>query len=300
MITVLGSINVDLFVTVDRLPRPGETVIGHDFVTAEGGKGANQALAAQRGGGQVRLHGIVGTDAFASHALQLLDDAGVDLGSVQRIDGATGTALITVDHSGENTIAVVAGANGHVSQADATDAVDRMQAGDHLLLQLEIAPEAVAAALRAGRQKGVVSVLNTAPLTEAAAELAALADIVVANETEFALLVGRAGIAADQRETELLRRHRESGQTLILTLGADGVVAARDGALVRAEGLTIEPVDTVGAGDTFCGYLAAGLDSGLDFERALRQAAVAGSLACLAHGAQPAIPYLSDVDKALG
>ncbi len=299
MITVLGSINLDLITTVDRLPQPGETVVGRDFATAEGGKGANQALAARRAGAIVHLRGMVGSDAFADHALQLLDEAGVDMSGVRRIAGATGTALITVDGNGENTIAVVPGANGHVSSDDATDAVRAMQSGDHLLLQLEIPAEAVAAALDAAREKGVVSLINTAPLTDEAAALAALADVIVANETEFELLAGKSLTTAATREAELMRRHRESGQTLIVTLGADGVIAAHDGSLVRVNGLTIEPIDTVGAGDTFCGYLAAGLDGGLAFEDALRRAAVAGSLACLKHGAQPAIPFLTDVEAAL-
>lgn len=300
MITVLGSINMDLVATVDRLPGSGETVTGHTFATAAGGKGANQALAAQRGGARVTFRGAVGSDSFADAALILLREAGTDLSGVRTVDGATGTALIMVDSHGENMIAVVPGANGTVNAGDASDGLAGMAAGDHLLLQLEVPSDAIDAALKAARQAGVVSVINIAPLTADAAALAAQADIVVANETEFERLADRPLADHTERKSELMRLHGETGQTLIVTLGADGVFAARNGEFTSVQGLAIDPVDTVGAGDTFCGYLAAGLDRGLVFETALQRAAVAGSLACLTAGAQPSIPTAEAVDRALG
>ena len=299
MITVLGSVNMDLIATVDRLPAAGETVTGSHFTTAAGGKGANQALAARRAGAAVRLCGAVGKDGFADPSLALLAQSGADLEAVRRVDGATGTALILVDAQGENVIAVVPGANGHVGADDARSATAPMQKGDHLLLQLEIPAPAVAAGLHGARAAGAVSVLNTAPLTADARELAALADIVVANETEFELLSGQRLGSAAQRDAELMRRHRARRQTLVVTLGAEGVIAAWNGDLIHIDGLVIDPVDTVGAGDTFCGYLAAAIDAGLPFETALRRAAAAGSLACLKPGAQPAIPLAAEVDAAL-
>ncbi|MEX3011234.1 ribokinase [Hoeflea sp. TYP-13] len=298
MITVLGSINMDLIASVDRLPDPGETVGGHAFVTAAGGKGANQALAAGRGGAAVRMCGAVGRDHFAEPALTHLKEAGVDLSAIREVDEATGTALILVDSNGENIIAVVPGANGTISDDDAIRAVEAMSEGDYLLLQLEIPASAIRAALSKARERGVISVLNIAPLTDDAAELAAGADIVIANETEFELLAGKSEMGAAVREKALLDLHGKSEQTLIVTLGAGGVIAARGGALLKAPGLIIEPVDTVGAGDTFCGYLAAGLDRGQSFETALKRAAIAGSLACLKPGAQPAIPHEKDVKAA--
>lgn len=299
MITVLGSINMDLIATVDRLPQPGETVAGKSFSTAAGGKGANQALAARRAGASVRMCGAVGQDEFADPSLVHLADAGVGLSEVRRVDTPTGTAHILVDARGENQIVVVAGANGAVTAADADNSIAVMSGGDHLLLQLEIPPQAIRTAMQDARQRGVITVLNIAPLTDEAAELASHADIVIANETEFELLAGGGSLTAEQREKALMRLHEQSGQTLIVTLGADGVIAARDGSLHTAPGLAIEPVDTVGAGDTFCGYLAADLDRGHGFGTALRRAAIAGSLACLKPGAQPAIPVESDVDAAI-
>lgn len=299
MITVFGSINMDLVATTPRLPKPGETVPGTGFATAAGGKGANQALAARRAGASVRMVGAVGRDEFAGPALDLLDKAGTDLSGVARVEGPTGTALILVGGDGENMIAVVPAANGTVSTEQAEKAVSDSAAGDILMLQLEVPPASVKAALLSAKARGVRTVLNIAPLIAETEELARLADIVVANETEFERLVGQEGLAADQREQILLDMHGKTGQTLIVTLGADGVIAAESGTLHRTKGLKIVPVDTVGAGDTFCGYLAASLDAGLAFGDALRRAAVAGSLACLKPGAQPAIPLAAEVEASL-
>lgn len=299
MITVFGSINMDLVATTPRLPKPGETVAGTGFATAAGGKGANQALAARRAGASVRVVGAVGRDEFAGPALDLLDKAGTDLSGVAKVDGPTGTALILVGGDGENMIAVVPGANGTVSATQGENAVSDSASGDILMLQLEVPAASVKAALLAAKVRGVRTVLNTAPLIPETTELAGLADIVVANETEFERLVGRDGLSAEEREQILLDMHGRTGQTLIVTLGADGVIAAEGGSLHRTKGLKIEPVDTVGAGDTFCGYLAASLDGGLAFGDALRRAAVAGSLACLKPGAQPAIPVAAEVQASL-
>lgn len=296
MITVFGSINMDLIATTSRLPEPGETLAGSGFSTAAGGKGANQALAARRAGAEVRMVGATGNDSFREGALALLGESGVDLSQVNTRGEASGIALITVGEDGENTIIVVPGANGEVTQDDAEAAVAAMQASDTLMLQLEIPAPAVEAALNAAREKGVRTLLNTAPLTADAARLAALADIVIANETEFELLVGQSDLSPVEREAAMERHHTKTGQTLIVTLGADGVIAIRDGRFFRASGLQIDPVDTVGAGDTFCGYLAASLDRNPDFTVALQRAATAGSLACLKPGAQPSIPVEAEVD----
>ncbi len=295
MITVFGSINMDLIATTTRLPKPGETVAGKDFSTAAGGKGANQALAATRAGARVRMVGAVGSDAFAAPALELLDRAGTDLSSVSKTSAPTGTALILVGGDGENMIAVVPGANGTLGEADARAAIDAMAQTDILMLQLEIPAGAVEEALSRARDRGITTLINIAPLTAEAARLGRMASIVIANETEFERLAARDGMGADEREKALLRLHEETGQTLVVTLGADGVIAVHQGELVRVNGLKIMPVDTVGAGDTFCGYFAAGLDQGLSFKDALRRAAVAGSLACLKPGAQPSIPLSDEV-----
>lgn len=296
MITVFGSINMDLIAISDRLPKPGETVSGKTFSTAAGGKGANQALAATRAGAPVKMAGAVGDDTFAAPALTLLRDAGTDLSLVKTVAEPTGTAVILIGEGGENMISVIPAANGEVSEADAERAVAAMSAGDILMLQFEIPAPAVEAALKAAKAKRVTSIINTAPLTADAARLSRMADIVIANETEFELLIGKNALTSEQREKELIAFHEETGLTLIVTLGAEGVIAIRNGKIYRGMGLKIEPIDTVGAGDTFCGYLAASLDAGLDFEASLRRAAVAGSIACTRPGAQPSIPVTSEVD----
>ncbi|MCB1383708.1 MAG: ribokinase [Notoacmeibacter sp.] len=297
MITVIGSVNLDLIATVDRLPGPGETVSGTTFSTAPGGKGANQALAAARAGASVRMVGAVGADGFAGEALALLRPGGVGLSGLAGVDAPTGTALILVGGGGENMIAVVPGANARVTPAMARDAAS---AGGLILLQHEIPLQSVAAALDACRASGGTSLLNIAPWLADAAPLVGKADIVIANETEFALYADAAGLLGATREAQMANFVHRTGRTIIVTLGADGVIAMTPEGSIEVASPKIEPVDTVGAGDTFCGYLAAGLEQGLAMEAALRLAAVAGSLACLKPGAQPAIPHVSEVRAALG
>lgn len=299
MITVLGSANVDFTTNVDRLPKPGETILGTAFSRAPGGKGANQALAALRAGSVARLAGRVGDDGFATEAVSLLREAGADLTLLKTSSTGTGTAHITVASDGENSIVVVPGANYDLDVEDASDALRGLGRGDVLLLQLEIPAAVIEQALNAARSQEVLSVLNLSPITGAAQKLGRLTDVLVVNETEFELYAGVDELSDSDRETKMIEISGQSGQTLVVTLGANGVVAARDGRIIRANGLKIKPVDTVGAGDTFCGYLAAGLGAGLELELALRHAAVAGSLACLGRGAQPSIPCLSDVVAAM-
>lgn len=297
MITVLGSANLDLIGTVSRIPHPGETVPGGDFSTAAGGKGANQALAARRAGAAVRMFAAVGSDAFAEEATAELRAGGVDMAAVRSVPGtATGVAMIFVDRAGENVIAILPGANGTMREADAEAALTGLQNGDILLLQQEIPQAATARALDLAKAQGVTSILNTAPFLDTTPQLAAKASMVIANETEFALLAG------DDQPLEALMRHwaRARQQTIIVTLGPDGARAATPEAYISVPAHPVQPVDTVGAGDTFCGYLAAGLDAGLDLEAAMRRAAVAASLACLKPGAQPAIPLAAEVAAVIG
>ena len=297
MITVLGSTNLDLIGQVSRIPRPGETVPGGSFSMAAGGKGANQALAARRAGAGVRLIAAAGSDNFADEALRLLQADGVDLSRTRRVEGPTGIAMIFVDAAGENVIAILPGANAMVSEADAEAALAGMEHGSVLMLQQEVPQAATLLALELARQQGVTSILNTAPFFDTTADAAARASIVVANETEFALLTGTGLHERDAAMTHWARTH---GQTIIVTLGGAGARAATPADSFTVQAPRIEPVDTVGAGDTFCGYLAAGLGSGLTLEVAMHRAVTAASLACLKPGAQPAIPYARDVDIALG
>lgn len=296
MITVFGSTNLDQVGTVSRLPMPGETVAGGTFSMAAGGKGANQALAARRAGAEVRHISAVGADAFAGLALELLRADGVDLSALKVVGGATGIAMIFVDTAGENVIAVLPGANGKMTAADADTALAG-RTGGVMLLQQEIPQEATVRALELAKAQGIVSILNTAPFLDSTRDVAPKAAILIANETEFALLTGRSIDELDAAMADWAKTHQ---QTVIVTLGGDGARAVTaDGKAIAVPALKVKPVDTVGAGDTFCGYLAAGLDAGLDLEAAMKRAAVAASLACLNPGAQPAIPRADAVAEAM-
>ena len=296
MITVFGSTGLDQIGTVPRLPGPGETVLGGVFATAPGGKGSNQALAARRAGSDVKHVGAVGTDLFAAEATALLRAGGVDLSALKTAPGATAVAMIFVDINGENCIAVLPGANATITAADADAALGSLPKGSIVMLQQEITQAATERALDIARANGLISILNTAPYLDTTPALAPKASILVANETEFELLSGRGIEELDTAMTEWAQRHN---QTVIVTLGGDGAKATVDGKLIHVPAMPIKPVDTVGAGDTFCGYLAAGLDAGLDLGAAMKRAAVAASLACLKPGAQPAIPLAAEVDAAI-
>ncbi len=297
MIIVIGSINLDLITTVARMPKPGETLAGESFQTAPGGKGANQALAAARAGGKVRMVGAVGRDAFAHEAMALLKSSNADLSFVRETDAPTGTALILVDAQGENIIAVTAGANGQVSVSDVDTA--GIGAKDIVLLQHEVPLETVEASLKAAQAVGAKAILNTAPFRRDAAHLLDLAHIVVANETEFDLYADALNLSGEDRRQKMREFVKRTQRTLVVTLGGDGAIAISPDDEITVPAIKIDPVDTVGAGDTFCGALAAGLDEGLSMHDALERAAAAGALACLKPGAQPSIPTKAEIDAAL-
>jgi len=297
MITVFGSINLDLIGGVERLPRPGETVPGNAFAIAPGGKGANQALAAARAGARVGMIGAVGNDGFSELALALLRAGNVDLSRVRTVEDSTGVALILVDAAGENVIAVIPGANAAVGEPDA--AAFTPSANDVLLLQLEVPVAAIAAAAERARAASARVILNVAPFREDALGLLRYATHLVVNESECALVAGALGVAAGSLDGQAAALAEKQAMTIIVTLGKDGVLAAADGRTETAPALKVEAVDTVGAGDTFCGYLAASLFESMPLATALAFAAAAGSLACTKAGAQPAIPMRAEVKRAL-
>jgi ribokinase len=282
VILVFGSINIDVLVPVPRLPVPGETVLGGDYALLPGGKGANQALAARRAGAAVMMAGAVGNDAFAGLALENLRRDGIDLGLVRRVERPTGCAAIIVgaegEHRGENLIAVAPGAN---YEAKAAGVVDLILGPETILVcQMEVPAAETWALIRRGRAAGARTVLNLAPAAPLDPTLVADIDILIANAGEAASLT------ADP--SALGRRLR---QALVVTRGGAGSTSfLADGGRIDIPALAIEPVDTTGAGDTFVGVLAAGLDRRLPLLAALRQASAAAALACLAPGAQTAMP----------
>ena len=282
MILVFGSINVDVLVPVLHLPTPGETVLGGDYALLSGGKGANQAVAARRAGAAVTMAGAVGDDFFASVALENLRRDGVNLDLVRQVGRPTGIALIMVGteggHRGENLIAVASGANREAAAADVPDSV--LGPETVLVCQMEVPAAQNRVLVCRARTAGARVVLNLAPAAPIDPQLFAEIDVLVANEGEAAALGGDPAAIA--------RRLR---QALVVTSGGAGSTAfLADGGRIDIPALAIEPVDTTGAGDTFVGVLAAGLDRQLDLATALRQASAAAGLACLARGAQSAMP----------
>ncbi|MCA1244566.1 ribokinase [Stappia stellulata] len=288
MITVFGSINLDLVVSLPRLPAPGETIVGPDHQSFAGGKGANQALAAARAGARVRMIGAVGQDAHAGPALANLEAAGVDLSGVRHLEGTTGLAMIGVAADGENLIMCASGVNARV----AADWLEGELSPEVLLvLQRELRAEPIRDAVARARAAGARVLLNAAPSGDA--DLASLlddVDIVVANEIEAAEL-GIARGAAPGSSAEAFCAVLGGAERLsVVTLGPRGVVARLGTDVWRVAAPRIEVVDTTGAGDAFVGALAAALDRGADVPRALCEGTAAGALACTATGAQTSSP----------
>lgn len=286
MIVVFGSINVDLVTVVPRLPGPGETVKGPDYQTFPGGKGANQALAARRAGATVAMIGAVGADGFRTEALSLLSAAGVDLSGVAALDAPTGIAMIAVDGRAENQIVVASGAN---SRADPAGVARRIRAGDTLLLQYEVPNAAVLAAAEAARAAGARVVLNAAPAGPVPPALARLVDVLIVNEHEAAEVGAAAGLITEPRAFAAAWAEATGG-LCVVTLGAEGAIAAGPEGGVSVAPPAVRVVDTTAAGDGFVGAFAAALDRGATLAEALVDGVAAGSLAVETTGAQPSLP----------
>jgi len=296
MITVFGSINVDLVCRVAKSPLPGETVIGSDYQLIPGGKGANQALAARRAGAKVRLVGAIGDDDIGKTALIELEPAGVDLASVARRHGTTGVAIITVNDKGENTIVVSPGANATASAGQVP--ADAFSPGDTLLLQMEVPYEESMKVAHVAHDAGARVVLSVAPFTPLTPPELASVSVIVVNEHEAADFARHVGLAAHRDQAVVTALARRLDRTVIATLGPEGAIASGPDGLVRVPAIAVTPVDTTGAGDTFAGVLAAYLDQGGDLKTAMARAAVAGSLACTKIGAQPSFPTRAEIEEA--
>jgi len=275
-VVMLGSVNVDLVATVAMLPRPGETIWGSSFPHSQGGKGANQAVAAARAGADVALCGAVGTDVFGDGALAALAGEGVKTNRVARVAEPTGTALILVEESGENEIVVVAGANRHAHGRGFP-----WRPGDIAAAVLEVPIDAIDGFFTEARAAGAITFLNAAPVTDAAARLLPLCDVVCVNE----------------RELEPLQRSVGSAP-LVVTLGSRGVRVIDAGGEFSVPGHSVEVVDTTGAGDAVCGVIAAGLAAGRPLTDAVVRANAAGAMAVGAPGARTA-PTAKELDEFL-
>jgi len=288
VVVVAGSINVDLIVGVPRLPGAGETVHGDRFVQQNGGKSANQAVAASKVGASVMMLGAVGSDDLGRSALAGLREAGVDVSSCRVVEGEyTGLALIIVDAAAENQIAVAPGANARLDAAMIEAEVAELEPTPETvcLLGFEVHDDAVLAAARWASSKGLRIILNPAPARPVLDELYALGPILTPNETEAEMLTGEPDPAIAARILS-----GRSGAPVIVTLGADGALLWADGAAERLPALRVEPVDTTGAGDALNGILAAELVGGAGLREALRWAMVGAALKTTKAGAQAGLP----------
>ena len=296
-IVVVGSINVDLVVRVATLPRPGETVLGGRFASVPGGKGANQAVAAARAGGRTTFVARVGDDSMGHAAINAFRAEGIETDFITITPhGPTGVALILVDASGENSIAVAGGANDRLCTDDIERARPAIEAADVILLQLEVPLEAVAHAVTIAKAAGTRVILNPAPARPLTAALLARVDILTPNETEAESLASQ-GPALSAAEADALAGTLLGlgPRAVVVTRGAAGALVATAEDRTHVAAFPVEPRDTVAAGDVFNGCLAVMLAEGLDLVAATRFAAAAAAISVTREGAQTSAPHRGEI-----
>ena len=286
-VVVVGSINIDLVAAGGRMPRPGETVSMERFAEVQGGKGGNQASAAAALGARVHFVGAVGSDHWGEAARADLAGRGIDVSGLATVDGATGVAIILVDDGGENSIAIVPGANAAVTPEAVESALAALDLDDAVLVAcLEIPLESVVAAARIGVARGWRVVLNPAPARELPAELVAAATVITPNETEVDALGGAEALLA------------AGAGAVVVTRGGEGVeVHPADGAAYQVAASRADIVDTTGAGDAFTAALAVALASGRELGDAVAWASAAGAIATEGFGARGSLPTAAQVDE---
>jgi ribokinase len=299
-IVVVGSSNTDMIIKLDHIPRPGETILGGEFVMAAGGKGANQAVAAARAGGAVAFVAKVGGDVFGAQAVEGFKKDKIDVQYVFKDKQApSGVALIFVAKDGENSIAVASGSNGRLMPGDLKKAKTAISGAATLVMQLETPLETVRAAAEIAAKKGVRVILNPAPARKLDDALLKLITIITPNETEAELLTGipvKDEAGASKAAAALLAK---GVQTVVITLGARGAFVASSELYQLVKGFTVKPVDTTAAGDVFNGALAVALTQGASLLEAVRFANAAGALSTTKLGAQPSAPKRSEILKML-
>lgn len=300
MITVFGSLNVDYVFQVAQLPAPGETVLATNMEVLPGGKGGNQALAAAKAGAKVHMVGAVGKDGLGDIAMAGLIAAGVNTSAVTQSLKPTGTAAINVDAAGENAITVSAGANVEAT-GESLDA-SQLNPQTTLLLQMEVSMSAMTDLIQQCRAVVANIVWNLAPMQSIELTVLQQVDYLIVNEGELAQLHAdlhnsldsgdSASTGAEQQAQDVVAL---TGQSIVVTLGADGTLAVHENSVLRVPALPISPIDTVGAGDAFTGAFTAAIDAGVSFHQAMRWGSVAGGLACLETGAQSALPTRAQI-----
>lgn len=303
-IVVFGSLNVDFVVVTKKRPAPGETVTGASFRVHPGGKGANQAVAASRAGGKVSMAGRIGDDHFSDALTRSLNESRVRQDLVWVTPGATtGSAVITVDAMGENSIIVVPGANGLTSPEDADRLSHSLDGARALLVQLEIPFPSVVRGMEKALEKGVPVMLDPAPAPDPAnpipAEVLAMVDVIMPNQHEASVLTGRRVMNPESAGDAALDLLAAGIKRVVVKLGDKGVVCAEGGKALHIPGHRVRAVDTTAAGDTFAGALAVALCEGLSLEEACVFANAAAAISVTREGAQPSMPWRGEIEAFL-
>ena len=294
-IIVLGSINMDLVTVVDRKPLDGETIMGKDFFTAHGGKGANQGVSIGKLGGKVKFLGKVGNDAFGVEILENMKNQGIDIKNIEIVEGSTGLATIILDKNGENSIIVVSGANGKVDKEYIEKNKDSFIEGSILLSQLELPYETVKYSFELAKEKGTKTILNPAPATDNIDELLELSDIVICNETEFDLIIGEKTENPQEIIDKSPKLLTKGVKELLVTLGSKGVIYINENEVRRYNAYKVTAIDTTAAGDSFIGGFVAFLHEGID--KAIDMGMKAGAIAVTRFGAQKSLANLEEVEN---
>ena len=298
-VVVVGSLNLDLVISLARMPDSGETVFGTRLEQHAGGKGLNQAVAAARLGVPVTMIGALGADSAGEWLRDVVRTEGIGEDRIAAMPGSSGTAVIEVDASGANRIVVISGANDLVTPEFVTSALEGLDDIAVVLTQGEVPIDAVTAAMRTGHALGAVTILNPAPVRDYPKDLLADVDYVIPNEHEAALLTGMDTstlVDATQAARELTRR---GAGCAVITRGGKGLVWATPTSTGSAGVFAVTPVDTVAAGDAFCGGLAAALAEGLPLHEALRWASATAALATTVAGAVPSLPTRAEMQDLL-
>lgn len=300
-LVVLGSINADHILNLESFPTPGETVTGHHYQVAFGGKGANQAVAAGRSGADIAFIACTGDDDIGERVRRQLERDRIDVAPVRAVNAqSTGVALIFVNAEGENVIAIHAGANAALSPALVEAQHDRIAQASALLMQLESPIESVLAAAKIARRHNTTVALNPAPARELPDELLSLVDIITPNETEAEKLTGIRVENDEDAAKAALALHAKGIHTVLITLGSRGVWASVNGEGHRVPGFKVDAVDTIAAGDTFNGALITALLEETPLPEAIRFAHAAAAIAVTRKGAQPSVPWREEIEAFLG
>ncbi len=298
-IIVIGSSNTDMVIRSQKMPRPGETVLGGDFMMNQGGKGANQAVAVAKLGGNTMFIGKIGNDIFGKQTVEMLGKLGIDTTHVTISDRPSGVALINVDASGENSIAVASGANADLTPADIDAAENDIANAALIIMQLESPLETVEYAAKVAKKHGVTVILNPAPAPAQplSASLLENVDIIIPNKTEAEIISGIEISDEESEQRAINAIHAMGIKTVIFTLGSKGALLCEDGTSQLIPTFKVKAIDTTAAGDTFCGAFCVAISEGRPIRDAILFANRAGSISVTRMGAQQSIPTRDEIPE---